>query len=85
MFQILGMNFAACGFADIDAYVTAMCDSEGAQLTAFAAFCQHGGLDRFLGAHDWTSFALGYNGAGEAANDYAGKLAAAYQSHAGEG
>jgi len=85
MFQILGLNYAACGFAGVEAYVAAMCAGEGAQLAAFGAFCRHGGLDRFLRAHDWTQFALGYNGAGEAANDYDGKLAAAYQRRASTG
>ena len=79
MFQILGMNFSACGFASVADYVAAMCVGEGAQLAAFAAFCRHSGLDGFLRAHDWTQFALGYNGPDEAENDYAGKLAAAYQ------
>jgi hypothetical protein len=79
MFQILGMNFAACGFAAVEDYVAAMCDGEGVQLAAFAAFCRHAGLDRFLRARDWTQFALGYNGPGEAANDYDAKLEAAYR------
>lgn len=85
MFQILGMNYAACGFAGIEDYVAAMCAGEGAQLAAFAAFCRHGGLDRFLRAHDWTRFALGYNGPGEADNDYDAKLAAAYRRRVGAG
>ncbi|HWD56882.1 MAG TPA: N-acetylmuramidase family protein [Stellaceae bacterium] len=85
LFQIMGMNFAACGFADAESYVAAMCTSEGAQLTAFAAFCRRGGLDRFLRAHDWAHFALAYNGPGEAANDYDGKLAAAYRRRAAAG
>jgi hypothetical protein len=79
MFQIMGMNFAACGYAEAESFVAAMCEGEGVQLAAFAAFCRHGGLDRALRAHDWTRFALGYNGAGEAENDYDGKLAAAYR------
>jgi hypothetical protein len=85
MFQILGMNYAACGFAGVEDYVAAMCTGEGAQLAAFAAFCRQGGLDRFLRAHDWARFALGYNGPGEADNDYDGKLAAAYQRRASAG
>jgi hypothetical protein len=85
MFQILGLNFAQCGFAGVEDYVTAMCASEGAQLTAFCAFCQKGGLDAYLRAHDWTHFALGYNGPGEAANGYDTKLAAAYQRRAAAG
>lgn len=79
MFQILGLNFTECGFASVADYVAAMCDGEGAQLTAFCAFCQKGGLDRYLRTHDWTHFALAYNGPGEAANGYDLKLAAAYR------
>ena len=62
MFQILGMNYTVCCFAGVEEYVAAMCDSEGTQLSAFAEFCRHGGLDRFLDTHDWAQFALGYNG-----------------------
>jgi hypothetical protein len=82
MFQIVGMNFAGCGFASVEAYVAAMCDGEGAQLAAFAAFCAHEELAPLLVARDWTAFALRYNGPGEAENDYAGKLAAAYRRRA---
>lgn len=82
LFQVMGLNYAACGFASVEVYVAAMCAGEGAQLVAFAAFCRHNRLDRFLRAHDWTGFALGYNGPGEAANDYDARLAAAYRRHA---
>lgn len=54
LFQILGANFAACGFASVEDYVAAMCQSEAAQLAAFGEFCRHGGLDRDLRARDWT-------------------------------
>ena len=84
MFQIMGMNYAACGFAGVEDYVAAMCVGEGAQLAAFAAFCRHNSLDQHLRAHNWTEFALGYNGSGEAENDYDGKLAAAYQRRAAQ-
>jgi N-acetylmuramidase len=82
MFQILGLNYADSGFGSVEDFVTAMCTGEGAQLEAFAAFCRHNGLDRALRARDWTRFALGYNGPGEAENDYDGKLAAAYRHRA---
>ena len=82
MFQIVGMNFAACGFASVEDYVAAMCTGEAAQLAAFAAFCAHGDFASFLAAHDWTGFALAYNGPGEAANDYDTRLAAAYRRRA---
>lgn len=82
MFQIVGMNFAACGFASVEDYVAAMCQTEAAHLNAFAAFCTHEGLAPLLAAQSWTAFALRYNGPGEAENDYAGKLAAAYRRRA---
>jgi hypothetical protein len=82
MSQILGLNYAACDFPDVDRYVAVMCASEGGQLAAFCAFCRHGGLDRYLRVHDWTRFALAYNGPGEAENGYDAKLAAAYQRRA---
>jgi hypothetical protein len=85
MFQIVGMNYASCGFAGVEPYVAAMCVSEGAQLAAFAAFCRHGGLDKYLRTHDWTQFALLYNGPGEAENDYDSKLAATYRRRAAAG
>ena len=78
MFQILGGNFAACGFAAVADYVAAMCRAEADHLAAFGAFCRNNGLDRPLRARDWTRFALGYNGPSESDNDYDDRLAAAY-------
>jgi hypothetical protein len=78
MFQLLGSNDVLVGFPDVDSFVAAMCDSEGAHLTAFAAYCEAQNLVHFLAGHDWENFKLGYNGTG--ADDYAAKLAAAYAS-----
>jgi len=78
MFQILGSNYGTVGFAGVDSFVAAMCDSEGAHLTAFAAYCHANNLVRYLAAHNWENFKLGYNGTG--ADDYAAKLAAAFAS-----
>lgn len=61
-FQILGTNYAACRFHDVETYVAAMMAGEKAQLDAFAAFCQHGNLVRFLKACNWTAFARAYKG-----------------------
>lgn len=85
MFQILGLNFAECGFASVTDYVTSICTGEGAQLAAFCAFCQKSGFDRYLRTHDWTGFALAYNGPGEASNGYDTKLSAAYRRRAAAG
>lgn len=82
MFQILGLNFGRCGFAAVEAFVTAMGESEGRHLLAFGEFCRSGGLDRFLCCRDWVRFALGYNGPAAAANDYEARLSAAYRRRA---
>lgn len=76
MFQILGQNHAACGFADVESFVLAMTTGERAHLDAFAAFCRHNGLDRHLRAEppDYVAFARGYNGPGFRANAYDTKL-----------
>ncbi|MEW5727411.1 MAG: N-acetylmuramidase family protein [Pseudomonadota bacterium] len=79
MFQVMGGNFNACGFATVQDFVTAMVDSEGAQLEAFVAFVKSSpAMAQALAAHDWAGFARRYNGPGYAANHYDIKLASAY-------
>jgi hypothetical protein len=83
LFQIMGMNHAAAGFDDVDAFVAAMNRSEAAQLDAFAAFLvdtSSGGrsLRDLLAARDWPAFARAYNGPGYRQNRYDEKLARAY-------
>jgi hypothetical protein len=83
LFQIMGTNYSATGFADVETFVDAMHRSERAHLDAFAAFIQ---ATRFQGAplanslraKDWTTFARAYNGPGYKAHKYDQKLAAAY-------
>lgn len=77
--QILGTNFAAAGFASVDLMVQAMIDTEDAQLAAVGAFIVANRLDRALKAHDWTSFARGYNGPDFAANHYDVRLRGEFQ------
>src|SRR5690349_6616450 len=55
--QILGENFAAAGFDDVESMVAAMCDSEDRQLAAFVEFLRTGRLHLHLQSHDWTRFA----------------------------
>ncbi len=76
--QIMGANFAAAGYSDVEAMAADMVLSEDAQLTAMAHFVKSAGLDRPLAAHDWAAFARRYNGPGYAANQYDRKLADAY-------
>src|SRR6202011_4989611 len=72
--QLLGKNFAASGFPDVETMVAAMSESEDAQLAAVASFLTARHLDISLKAHDWTSFARGYNGPNFAKNNYDARL-----------
>ena len=60
-----------------------MCDSEDAQLLAFATFLRVSKLDGALRAHDWVSLARGFNGPDYSYNHYDAKLCSAYQKYAG--
>src|SRR5258708_240890 len=79
-FQIMGSNYDACGYSDVEAFVAAMVASEFNHLDAFAKFCQSNGITRYLVNHDWSHFALRYNGPGQVPF-YAQKLADAYERH----
>jgi hypothetical protein len=77
--QILGENFALAGFADGEAMVEAMSDSEDAQLAAVASFLSGSRLAGPLQAHDWQAFARGYNGPAYKKNRYDTKLQQQFQ------
>ncbi|SET77048.1 N-acetylmuramidase domain-containing protein [Oceanicella actignis] len=84
-FQIMGFNAELVGFAGVEPFVAAMCESEAAQLAAFGAYVRAAGLAGALARRDWTAFARGYNGPDWRRNAYDRKLAAAYARHAGDG
>jgi len=77
--QIMGYNYRAAGFSDVESMVAAMSDSEDAQLAAMGSFLLATHLAAPLRAHDWQAFARGYNGPNYASNQYDQKLNAAYQ------
>jgi hypothetical protein len=79
--QIMGMNFAAAGFGDVEAMVTAMCDTEDAQLAAVAAFLKSQKLDGPLRTHDWAGFASGYNGPAYKENHYDENLQTQFEKY----
>ena len=79
--QIMGENFASSGFPDIETMVEKMCESEDSQLGAISSFLKASRLDGSLKAHDWTSFARGYNGPGFAKNNYDSRLRAEFQKY----
>lgn len=76
-FQIMGFNFAACGFKSVIEFVAAQCKSEAAQLDAFLSFCEANGLVLHLRNRDWASFAAKYNGAAYKVNRYDQRIAEA--------
>lgn len=78
MFQILGENFAACGFSSVEDFVSAAVASEAAQLQAFLAFVKHEGMLPLLAAKNWAAFARRYNGPLYSQNSYDQKLEKAY-------
>ena len=72
--QIMGRNFRAAGFANVEAMVAAFSESEDAQLDAMATFMIGGRMAAPLAAKAWPRFARLYNGPDYAKNDYDGKL-----------
>lgn len=84
-FQIMGFNYALCGFDSVGAFVE--CQSSGAdgQLETFASLIARPGSPLLLPLRrlDWARFARLYNGPGYAQNRYDEKLAQAYARHAG--
>jgi hypothetical protein len=79
MFQILGQNYAACGFDNSQDFVDAMWNGgAGAHLDAFVGFVKANRLDVPLRAKNWAAFARGYNGPGYAQNKYDTKMRDAY-------
>jgi hypothetical protein len=84
-FQIMGFNFKACGFANVEAFWTAMKRSEGEHLRAFARFVGASAeMKAALQKGDWGGFARRYNGKGYAQHGYDQKLKAAYAKRRAE-
>jgi hypothetical protein len=77
--QIMGENYAQAGFADVEQMVAAMSASEDQQLVAMSNFLVSSRLNVPLQAHDWASFARGYNGPNYAINRYDIRLNGEFQ------
>lgn len=77
-YQIMGFNYAICGYKTIDEFVDAMKTGEGEQLLAFCAFVEANHLGDEIRGHKWAAFARGYNGAAYKKNNYDTKLSNAY-------
>jgi hypothetical protein len=79
--QIMGENHAQAGFADVEQMVAAMSESEDQQLAAMGNFLVSSRLNVPLQAHDWASFARGYNGVNYAINRYDIRLNGEFQKY----
>lgn len=82
-FQIMGFNFAICGFVTVDDFYNAMQVSEAEQLLAFCNYIKGNGLDDELRERKWAAFASRYNGPEFKKNKYDTKLASAYKKYSG--
>jgi hypothetical protein len=80
-FQIMGFNFAICGFVSVEDFYAAMQESEGEHLDAFCSYIKGNCLDDELRNHEWAKFACRYNGSEYWKNKYDQKLAAAYAKY----
>lgn len=78
--QVMGFNYAVCGYPDVFAMVEACLHDEVAQLDLLFRYAKKNGLIYFLQTRNWAAFARGYNGPGAVAA-YAAKLALAYARH----
>jgi len=84
-YQILGDNFAACGFPSVQSYVYDQLISEDDQLLAFCHFVKsNASMQKALQKLDWATFAKLYNGPGYAQNAYDKKLAVAFKKFGGK-
>jgi hypothetical protein len=79
--QIMGENYALAGFANVENMVAAMSESEDQQLAAMGNFLVGSRLDIPLKAHNWASFARGYNGPNYIVNRYDVRLNAEFQKY----
>jgi hypothetical protein len=82
MFQVMGFNYADCGYATVDDFVAAMKAGEGGQLDAFVGYCKEkAGMVEALKAKNFAKMATLYNG--EDYGDYDKRMAKAYKKHGG--
>lgn len=80
-FQIMGFNFALCGFITVEDFYKSMQINEGEQLKAFCHYIINISLADELRNHYWAEFAKRYNGPDYKKNKYDIKLALAYAKY----
>lgn len=87
--QIMGENYAACGYPSAFAFAEAMARDEVTQLRAFEAFVTRAGILPFLRKVDrtvesWQPVAVRYNGTGYRVNQYDQKMCKAFIAFGGK-
>lgn len=80
-FQVMGFNFAICGFVNINDFFKSMQISEAEQLNAFCNYIKGNTLDDELRQRNWELLAKRYNGPEYKKNKYNTKLANAYAKY----
>jgi hypothetical protein len=79
--QVMGDNWKAAGYVEVETMVADFVASENAQLKGMASFIMSIEADRHLRAHHWPAFAAAYNGSEYAKNSYDERLRAAHQKY----
>ena len=80
-FQIMGFNHDTVGFEKVEEMVDYLRVSEANQLNVFVKTVQAFGLTTAFRFKNWFRIAVGYNGEGQAANNYAPRLERAYTKY----
>lgn len=80
--QVLGENFALCGWASVQEFVLDMCESEDNHARAIVGFIEGRGLADEMRERDFDAIARAYNGPGQVAV-YSGRMRDAYARIAG--
>lgn len=80
MFQIMGFNWAACGYKSLQDFINDMYAGEVGHLRAFVGFIRKNpSLLTAIRKKKWAAFASGYNGPAYRENNYDIKLEQAYR------
>ncbi len=83
--QLMGNNYASCGFKSVEEMVRYMYYSEKEQFRAMLRFIKgNKKMAQHLSDKNWAGFARAYNGPGYAVNKYDEKLATTYTQNQGK-
>lgn len=80
-FQVMGFNFASCGYMSVNDFYTDVQIDEAHHLDIFCKYIIHAGLGDELYNLRWDDFARKYNGPEYKKNRYTEKLWAAYDKY----